>query len=118
MNVRKHPALILKPSAHLQSSRRIRGELNHHSFALARFFSKLLKRFEWLERELRLSKFPTLIDWGREDDVFEASVFGERFKKLVPHAEGPELVRGRHFLQEDSSAKIADLINSFLDRIG
>jgi hypothetical protein len=34
--------LILKPSAHLQSSRRIRGELNHHSFALARFFSKLL----------------------------------------------------------------------------
>jgi hypothetical protein len=42
MNVRKHPALILKPSAHLQSSRRIRGELNHHSFALARFFSKLL----------------------------------------------------------------------------
>src|SRR6516165_3613407 len=42
MNVRKHPALILRPSAHLQSSRRIRGELNHHSFALARFFSKLL----------------------------------------------------------------------------
>src|ERR1700735_437829 len=44
MNVRKHPALILKPSAHLQSSRRIRGELNHHSFALARFFSKLLEQ--------------------------------------------------------------------------
>ena len=43
MNVRKHPALILRPSAHLQSSRRIRGELNHHSFALARFFSKLLE---------------------------------------------------------------------------
>src|SRR5215831_17681133 len=44
MNVRKHPALILRPSAHLQSSRRIRGGLNHHSFALARFFSKLLER--------------------------------------------------------------------------
>src|SRR6516162_155906 len=44
MNVRKHPALILRPSAHLQSSRRIRGELNHHSFALARFFSKLLEQ--------------------------------------------------------------------------
>src|SRR6516165_64444 len=42
MNVRKHPACILRPSAHLQSSRRIRGELNHHSFALARFFSTLL----------------------------------------------------------------------------
>src|SRR5215813_3586752 len=45
MNVRKHPALILRPSAHLQSSRRIRGGLNHHSFALARFFSKLLEDF-------------------------------------------------------------------------
>jgi hypothetical protein len=33
--------LILRSSAHLQSSRRIRGGLNHHSFALARFFSKL-----------------------------------------------------------------------------
>src|SRR5262244_2452743 len=43
MNVRKHPALILRSSAHLQPSRRIRGALNHHSFALARFFSKLLK---------------------------------------------------------------------------
>src|SRR5262249_12520559 len=42
MNVRKHPALILRSSAHLQPSRRIRGALNHHSFALARFFSKLL----------------------------------------------------------------------------
>jgi hypothetical protein len=42
LKVREHPALILKPSAHLQSSRRIRGELNHYPFALARFFSKLL----------------------------------------------------------------------------
>src|SRR6516164_6548302 len=42
MNVRKHSDLILEPSAHLQSSRRIRGELNHHPFTLARFFSKLL----------------------------------------------------------------------------
>jgi hypothetical protein len=42
LKVREHPALIVKPSAHLQSSRRIRQELNHHPFALARFFSKLL----------------------------------------------------------------------------
>ena len=44
MNVRKHPALILEPSAHAVS-RRISGELNHYPFALARFFSKLLARF-------------------------------------------------------------------------
>ena len=36
--------MILRSSAHLQSSRRIRGGLNHHSFALARFFSKLLEQ--------------------------------------------------------------------------
>jgi hypothetical protein len=44
MNARKHPALIRKLSAHLQSSHRIRGEMNHRSFALARFFGKLLVR--------------------------------------------------------------------------
>src|ERR1700740_1197285 len=43
LKVREHPTLILKPSPHLQSSRRIRGELNHYPFALARFFSKLLE---------------------------------------------------------------------------
>jgi haloalkane dehalogenase len=36
----------------------------------------------------------------------------------LPHAEGPELVTGRHFLQEDSGAEIAEKINNFLDRIG
>ena len=36
---------------------------------------------------------------------------------MLPHAEGPELVTGRHFLQEDSGAEIAEKINKFLDRI-
>src|SRR6516165_4702012 len=54
MNVRKHPALILRSSAHLQSSRRIRGGLNHHSFALARFFSKLLEEFRRTNAGLRI----------------------------------------------------------------
>jgi pimeloyl-ACP methyl ester carboxylesterase len=49
-------------------------------------------RFEWLERELRKSKFPTLLVWGREDEVFDHKTFATRFKKLLPHAEGPELV--------------------------
>jgi haloalkane dehalogenase len=35
----------------------------------------------------------------------------------LPHAEGPELVTGRHFLQEDSGEEIAGKINRFLDRI-
>jgi pimeloyl-ACP methyl ester carboxylesterase len=80
--------------------------------------ARALKRFEWLERELRLSRYPTLIVWGQEDDVFDASTFAERFKELLPHAEGPKFVMGRHFLQEDSGIEIAGLINSFLDRIG
>jgi haloalkane dehalogenase len=75
------------------------------------------QRFEWLERELKKSKFPTLLVWGREDEVFDHTTFATRFKELLPHAEGPELVTGRHFLQEDSGAEIAEKINNFLDRI-
>jgi len=40
-----------------------------------------------------------------------------RVKQLLPHAEGPHLVTGRHFLQEDSGYEIAGLIRSFLDRL-
>ena len=76
-----------------------------------------LARFEWLERELRKSKLPTLLVWGREDEVFDHETFATRFKELLPHAEGPELVTGRHFLQEDSGEEIAGKINGFLDRI-
>jgi pimeloyl-ACP methyl ester carboxylesterase len=76
-----------------------------------------LARFEWLERELKKSKLPTLLVWGREDEVFDHKTFAARFKELLPHAEGPELVTGRHFLQEDSGEEIAGKINRFLDRI-
>jgi haloalkane dehalogenase len=76
-----------------------------------------LERFQWLERELKKSKFPTLLVWGREDEVFDHETFATRFKNILPHAEGPELVTGRHFLQEDSGAEIAERINDFLDRI-
>jgi haloalkane dehalogenase len=58
-----------------------------------------------------------MIIWGREDEVFDAVTFSNRFKQMIPHAEGPHLVTGRHFLQEDSGPEIADLIRSFLDRL-
>ncbi len=79
--------------------------------------ARAMERFAWLERELSRSKFPTLIIWGREDDVFDAATFSARFKRMLPHAEGPHLVTGRHFLQEDSGAEIGALIASFLDRL-
>jgi pimeloyl-ACP methyl ester carboxylesterase len=72
------------------------------------------ERFEWLESELARCTLPALIVWGREDDVFAAEVFATRFKQLLPHAEGPELVTGRHFLQEDSGPAIAERIVRFL----
>jgi pimeloyl-ACP methyl ester carboxylesterase len=75
-------------------------------------------RFAWLEAELAKSKLPTLIIWGREDEVFDAATFTERFKRLLPHSEGPHMVTGRHFLQEDSGPEIAELIAAFLDRQG
>ena len=76
-----------------------------------------LERFQWLERELKKSKFPTLLVWGQEDEVFDHKTFATRFKEMLPHAEGPELVTGRHFLQEDSGPEIAEKITDFLDRI-
>ncbi|MGA9206770.1 MAG: alpha/beta fold hydrolase [Terriglobales bacterium] len=76
-----------------------------------------LDRFVWLEQELKKSKLPTMIVWGREDEVFDAATFADRFKQLLPHAEGPHMVTGRHFLQEDSGPEIAELIRSFLNRL-
>ena len=79
--------------------------------------ARAMQRFEWLERELKKSNFPALLVWGREDEVFDYKTFATRFKELIPHAESPELVTGRHFLQEDSGAEIAAKINGFLDRL-
>jgi haloalkane dehalogenase len=79
--------------------------------------ARAFARLKWLEQELSSSKLPTLIIWGREDEVFDAATFANRFKQLLPQAEGPHLVTGRHFLQEDSAPEIAQLIGSFLDRL-
>jgi len=79
--------------------------------------ARAFERFRWLEQELSSSKLPALIIWGREDEVFDAATFASRFKRLLPHAEGPHLVTGRHFLQADSAPEIARLIGSFLDRL-
>ena len=78
--------------------------------------SRALERFNWLEKELAACRLPTMIVWGREDDVFEHATFTARFKQLLPHAEGPHLVTGRHFLQEDSGPEIAALIVDFVAR--
>jgi len=71
-------------------------------------------RFAWLERQLRACVLPALLVWGREDDVFDPAIFATRFKQLLPQAEGPHLVTGRHFLQEDSGPEIAARIVDFL----
>ena len=77
---------------------------------------RAVERFRWLEEGLGQFRAPTLIVWGREDDVFDYETFATRFKQLIPHAEGPHLVTGRHFLQEDSGPQIAALIVDFLAR--
>jgi pimeloyl-ACP methyl ester carboxylesterase len=76
-----------------------------------------LQRFAWLERELRACTLPALLVWGREDDVFDPTIFATRFKQLLPQAAGPHLVTGRHFLQEDSAPEIAARIVDFLRRL-
>jgi pimeloyl-ACP methyl ester carboxylesterase len=79
--------------------------------------ARALQRFVWLEQQLRACKLPALLIWGREDDVFDPAIFAARFKQLLPHAEGPHLVTGRHFLQEDSAPEIAAHIADFLRRL-
>lgn len=74
-------------------------------------------RFEWLQAELSRCTLPTTLIWGREDEVFDAATFANRFKAMLPHAEGPHLVTGRHFLQEDSAVPIAGIIAGFLGRL-
>lgn len=76
--------------------------------------ARALARFEWIERELARSRWPTMLVWGREDEVFDAATFAARFKNMLPGAEGPHLVTGRHFLQEDSGAEIGRLIGDFV----
>jgi pimeloyl-ACP methyl ester carboxylesterase len=78
--------------------------------------ARALSRFRWIEDELGRCRLPTLIIWGREDDVFDHATFAGRLKQLLPHADGPHLVTGRHFLQEDSGPEIASLIAGFLRR--
>lgn len=80
--------------------------------------ARAASRFAWLEQGLAASSWPTLLIWGREDEVFDAATFAARFKTLMPHAEGPHLVTGRHFLQEDSGPEIAALLLDFLARNG
>ncbi|MBK1662393.1 alpha/beta fold hydrolase [Paracraurococcus ruber] len=79
--------------------------------------ARALDRFAWLERELPKHDWPAMILWGREDEVFDAATFAARFKALLPRAEGPHLVTGRHFLQEDSGPEIAALVAEFLARL-
>ena len=79
--------------------------------------ARAFDRFAWLERELKSCTLPAMVIWGREDDVFDHTIFCGRFKQLLPHVEGPHLVTGRHFLQEDSGPQIAALIADFLKRL-
>ena len=42
------------------------------------------ERFKWLAQELSRSKLPTLIIWGREDEVFDATTFSTVSKRYFP----------------------------------
>lgn len=78
---------------------------------------KALDRFEWLENGVRQLAVPATVIWGRDDDVFPAEPFAERWHELWPHAEGTHLVAGRHFLQEDSGPEIGAILSDFVCRM-
>jgi pimeloyl-ACP methyl ester carboxylesterase len=74
------------------------------------------ERFAWLEAAMRSLTLPATIIWGRQDDVFTPDVFAANWREIWPHAEGPHLVTGRHFLQEDSGPEIGRLLADFATR--
>jgi haloalkane dehalogenase len=74
------------------------------------------ERFTWLEAGVRALDLPATVIWGREDDVFTAAPFADRWHEVWPRAEGTHLVTGRHFLQEDSGTEIGHLLVDFADR--
>jgi len=72
--------------------------------------------FTWLQAQLPSLQMPALVLWGREDAVFPPS-YADRFVQTLPHAWGPVLVTGRHFLQEDSGREIGERIAGFLAEV-
>jgi len=73
-------------------------------------------RFEWLERGVEAMTIPATLLWGREDAVFEPETFSTHWQEIWPHAEGPHMVTGNHFLQEDSGDEIGTLLADFAAR--
>lgn len=74
------------------------------------------ERFAWLEAGVRSLRLPATLIWGREDDVFTVDPFVPTWQEIWPHLEGPHLVTGRHFLQEDSGAEIGTVLADFAAR--
>ena len=73
-------------------------------------------RFTWLEQRVRELRVPATIIWGASDDVFDPNIFVPKWQELWPHAEGPHLVVGRHFLHEDSGHEIGTILADFVTR--
>jgi haloalkane dehalogenase len=61
-------------------------------------------------------RIPATIIWGASDDVFDPNTFIPKWQELWPHAEGPHLVVGRHFLHEDSGHEIGTILADFIGR--
>lgn len=74
------------------------------------------ERFRWLEEGVRALDKPATLIWGREDEVFDVAGCLPRWQEIWPHAEGPHLVTGNHFLQEDSGNEIGLLLADFAER--
>ncbi|MEZ5232688.1 MAG: alpha/beta fold hydrolase [Acidimicrobiales bacterium] len=73
--------------------------------------------FAWLEEGVRPLRLPATLIWGEQDDVFAMDPFLDTWRRWWPHAEGPHLVTGRHFLQEDSGAEIGTILAAFAGQV-
>ncbi|MBN1678771.1 MAG: alpha/beta fold hydrolase [Anaerolineae bacterium] len=69
-----------------------------------------------LEQNLfRLHTIPTLIVWGKDDPLFAPAV-ADHWKRMLPHARGPILIRGGHILAEDAPETMMQHMDTFFDK--
>ena len=59
---------------------------------------------------------PTLLIWGRNDNLFPPDFAPDVWKQIYPHAELTLVERAGHFIQEDAPEEVVTNLLDFLSR--
>lgn len=75
-----------------------------------------LKIYHKLQQWFRASNVPTLIVWGKNDEIFPGETAGMAFKRDLPNAD-INMLDGGHFLLETHLSEVAAIMRHFLDGV-